>query len=150
MAAAATSGGAPPSGSPAHREITSRPAARSWATRSRMLITWNGGTAARPATFTLGPFLSVGTAGTTAEVAWAGDLTGVGAAWGQRWPGGRGGPVSHSRSESHGAVLFLARSRRVARAPATTRQPTPPTIASPVPIRLSVSFPQVVPCASTV
>src|SRR5699024_7706365 len=117
-----------------------------------------GGTAARPATFTLGPFLSVGTAGTTAEVAWAGDLTRVGAAWaaggasgaGQRGPGGRGGPVSHSQSGSRGAVRFLARSRRVARAPATTRQPTPPTIASPVPIRLSVSFPQVVPCASTV
>src|SRR5699024_2464163 len=112
MAAAATSAGAPPSGSPAHRDITSRPAARSWATRSRMLITWNGGTAARAATFTLGPFLWVGTAGTTAVVAWAGSLTRVGGAWGQRvvpralgsrhggqrGPGGRGGPVSHSRS----------------------------------------------------
>src|SRR5699024_12857994 len=108
MAAAATSGGAPPSGSPAHSEITSRPAARSWATRSRMLITWNGGTAARPATFTLGPFLSVGTAGTTAEVAWAGALTRGGAGWGQRWPGGRGGPVRHCRAEAHDAALQLA------------------------------------------
>src|SRR5689334_16909686 len=46
-AASETRAGAPPDGSPAHSETTSRPSARSTATRSSTSMTSNGGTCER-------------------------------------------------------------------------------------------------------